>query len=600
MKITRTYGPLLFFGITVIVFCIVERWTPWGKGFGEFTHYGLAFLWSAILTVLLWITLESAHIIPHKMKFRTWTEKPWNPIHTYVLLTCAVLVFGILSLFQFQGHSGDFLLSLIIASNAAVILFFYWTYRLKIHFLVAGILCILLAILELMAFFELATSEGGTIQQILLIAALFLIVAFFFWSGIALIRRWRNPGSWQGSWRSFLWGMLIVFSLDLTVIGVANSAVAAAIPLSVYLMVYASGKFMSISGRRHPPGIIDEYTRSVSPKHFLQFALADRSEWQEVHRLGAEHRATFTSITDSLFDIVAFVAVAAAILVFAEATVAQQLSFAFLVIVFHVAANLNDYHSATRDIANQIRVRLEEELRAAHDMQMGLMPKEDPAIAGFDIAATCVPANEVGGDFYDYIWLDGKKSKLGIVVADVSGKAMKAAMTAVMTSGMLYSEVQTSKTPREILAKINHPLYLRTDRRVFTALAFALLDTKKNFLTYSSAGQTPPVLVRNGRAEELRVQGMRLPLGLQDELEYRELKLKLRKGDLFVLFTDGVVESMNSEKEMYGFERLQETLAQCMNLAAADVRDRLLKSLKNHAGAARQHDDMTVVVVKVL
>ncbi len=162
----------------------------------------------------------------------------------------------------------------------------------------------------------------------------------------------------------------------------------------------------------------------------------------------------------------------------------------FVIVYQTMKLNLQHSFSLLRE-----QDRLKQELKAAHDMQMGLVPKEDPIVKGLDISGICLPANEVGGDFFDYVWLDKKKTKLGIALADVSGKAMKAAMTAVMTSGMLYSEVQKSKSPREILARINQPLYLRTDKPIFTALSFAVLDTRVKKLTYSSAGQSMPILL---------------------------------------------------------------------------------------------------------
>ncbi len=246
------------------------------------------------------------------------------------------------------------------------------------------------------------------------------------------------------------------------------------------------------------------------------------------------------------------------------------------------------------------RARLSSELKTAHDMQMGLMPKEDPVIPGLDISASCVPASEVGGDFYDFVWLDRRHTKLGIAVADVSGKAMKAAMTAVMTSGMLSSEVQKSSSPREVLRRINHPLYIRSDRRVFTALAFAVINTKDKTLTYSSAGQTPPALVRRARIQDLKIQGVRLPLGVKEDVIYKELKLVLQKGDVLVLSTDGIVEAMNAKKELYGFERFHAALEKWHDLPATAIRDRLLADVKEFAGTTAQYDDMTVVIVKIM
>jgi len=245
------------------------------------------------------------------------------------------------------------------------------------------------------------------------------------------------------------------------------------------------------------------------------------------------------------------------------------------------------------------RARLSTELQTARDMQMGLMPKEDPVVKGFDVSGACIPASEVGGDFYDYVWLDKKQTKLGVALADVSGKAMKAAMTAVMTSGMLYSEALKSKSPREILARINRPLYLRSDRRVFTALSFAVVDTKSKKLTYSSAGQSQPILIRNGLLSYLKTEGVRLPLGIKEELKYRDFNLKLRSKDTVVFYTDGVPEAMNTESKFYGFERFEELLRQHQALGAKELRDKIVENVQVFAGKTEQPDDMTVVVVKV-
>jgi hypothetical protein len=246
------------------------------------------------------------------------------------------------------------------------------------------------------------------------------------------------------------------------------------------------------------------------------------------------------------------------------------------------------------------QTRLASELKTAHDLQMGLMPMQDPEIPSLEVSGVCIPANEVGGDFFDYVWLDGKHTKFGVAVADVSGKAMKAAMTAVLTSGMLYSEVQRSKSPREILSRLNNPLYFRSDRRIFTAFSFAVFDLRTKRLAYSSAGQTLPMIVRNDNLKYLEMKGMRLPLGLQSDVEYKETKYQLRKGDTILFYTDGLTEAMNAKKEMFGFERLERALLDCAGLSAKEVRERIAQTVKTHVGNVLQHDDMTVVVVRVL
>jgi serine phosphatase RsbU (regulator of sigma subunit)/ligand-binding sensor domain-containing protein len=245
------------------------------------------------------------------------------------------------------------------------------------------------------------------------------------------------------------------------------------------------------------------------------------------------------------------------------------------------------------------KARLANELQAAHDMQMRLMPARAPQIPGFDIAGVCRPAEEVGGDFFDYIWLDENKTKLGIVVVDVSDKAIAGAMTAVLTSGMISSEVATFRAPRLLLRRINKTMHHKTDRHVFTAMSFAALDIADKTLTFANAGQTEPLLLRAGRLKYLQVEGMRLPLGLQKHVEYNEATLALHSGDLLVFYTDGLTDAMNSEQESFGQERLESTLAELpASLNAEEIVNAMFREVAKFTGAVRQYDDMTVVVVR--
>lgn len=256
--------------------------------------------------------------------------------------------------------------------------------------------------------------------------------------------------------------------------------------------------------------------------------------------------------------------------------------------------------SMDRETLFQEQSRLQAELNTAHDMQMGLMPVADPVVKGYDISGLCVPANEVGGDFFDYVWLDRKQTKFGIALADVSGKAMKAAMTAVMTSGMIYRELGSNGTPKTILRRINKPLYAKLDQRMFTAMSLAAIDLRTKEITLSSAGQVHPLMLRDGQVQRLKVKGERLPLGVMEEVRYEELKFKLKKGDTIVFFTDGVVEAMNGQRDLYGTERLEQELLSAGGFTAKALREHIIASVGQFAGKAEQHDDMTVVVVKVL
>ena len=245
------------------------------------------------------------------------------------------------------------------------------------------------------------------------------------------------------------------------------------------------------------------------------------------------------------------------------------------------------------------RKRILEELQTAHDMQMGLMPADDPSVPGFDISGRCIPTYEVGGDYFDYIWLDEEKTKFGIALADVSGKAMKAAMTAVMTSGMVYREISSRESPRTILTRINRPLYLKTDRYTFTAMSFAVIDIHSKTLSFSNAGQMAPLIVRNGEVQTLKVEGARLPLGVQEVIEYGETSVQLASGDLLILFTDGLTETMNAHSELFGFDRLHSIAATCGGRTSKQVVDLIISEAQKFAGSADQHDDMTLVTLKV-
>ncbi|KAA3657282.1 MAG: hypothetical protein DWQ10_13650 [Calditrichaeota bacterium] len=109
------------------------------------------------------------------------------------------------------------------------------------------------------------------------------------------------------------------------------------------------------------------------------------------------------------------------------------------------------------------------ELQTAHDAQMSIMPQSDPKIKGLDVSGCCIPANEVGGDFFDYIWLDKNKNKFGLFIGDVSGKAMNAAMNAVMACGMINTEARDAESVKDIMTRVNLSMYLKTKKQVFTA-----------------------------------------------------------------------------------------------------------------------------------
>jgi hypothetical protein len=246
-------------------------------------------------------------------------------------------------------------------------------------------------------------------------------------------------------------------------------------------------------------------------------------------------------------------------------------------------------------------VRLVTELRAAHDAQMSIMPQSDPILEGCDISGGCYPANEVGGDFFDYVWLNKERTKLGIAVGDVSGKAMTAAMTAIMSSGMVCAWDNGTHSIRDMMNRLNRVLHEKTERKMFTALCLAALDIKNMKLTFSNAGLNEPLLKTNGSVIALSGKGHKYPLGSVRSNGYEENQQKLNEGDVLVLYTDGIPEAKSNSRGFYGYDTLRTLLSQMDTsvLTASAIREKILQDVQNFSGSAQQYDDMTVVVVKI-
>jgi serine phosphatase RsbU (regulator of sigma subunit)/ligand-binding sensor domain-containing protein len=236
------------------------------------------------------------------------------------------------------------------------------------------------------------------------------------------------------------------------------------------------------------------------------------------------------------------------------------------------------------------------ELQDAREMQMSLLPEVAPPVEGMEIAGRSIPANTVGGDFFDYLALaDGK---IGIAVADVSGKGLRAAMNATMTNGMMHEVATIEASCGRILSRLNTHLHPLMEKQMFTALSFAIIEQDSGVIQWSNAAQPLPLVKRSGGVSEAAEHG-ELPLGMAPDVKYPDHELKLQPGDVVIFYTDGIIEAENGAEEMYGTERLL-NLATGMDSAASaeDVTEAILQDVADFVGAAEQYDDMTVVVVK--
>ena len=247
------------------------------------------------------------------------------------------------------------------------------------------------------------------------------------------------------------------------------------------------------------------------------------------------------------------------------------------------------------------KLRMERDLSVARDIQMSMLPSSCPTLEGYQIAASSTPAREVSGDFFDFIDID--EGKMGFVIADVTGKSVSGAlvMTASKSVFRLLSEDQMSVG--EIMKRANMQIKKDITRAkgMFVALLYAVLNVADKRLGMCSAGQTQPILLsaKTGEATLIETEGDAFPLGIIDDADYQETKLQLESGDLVIFYTDGVVEAMNKKGKMYGFDRFLEVIKGNSGLDAEIFLEKLIDDINSFVGKAEQHDDLTIVVIKV-
>jgi sigma-B regulation protein RsbU (phosphoserine phosphatase) len=245
------------------------------------------------------------------------------------------------------------------------------------------------------------------------------------------------------------------------------------------------------------------------------------------------------------------------------------------------------------EIARQER-RLERDLSLARELQVRLLPQSRPKLSHLDVAAKFVPARTIGGDLYDFI--PYSMSRLGIVVGDVSGKGAPAAIYAALVSGILRSHAPIEPAPAEMLSAVNLSLAERRIEAQFVSLIYAVWDDQQRLLTVANSGLPRPVHVHAGKNEVVEATG--LPLGLFDEAEYDEFTFRMKPGDMFVFFSDGILDARNRKGELFGRGRVEKIIADCAEKSADCVVDSLFKAAAEHSAGVETFDDQTVVAIR--
>jgi sigma-B regulation protein RsbU (phosphoserine phosphatase) len=245
------------------------------------------------------------------------------------------------------------------------------------------------------------------------------------------------------------------------------------------------------------------------------------------------------------------------------------------------------------------RERLNRELEIAREVQEHLFPQRLPSVPGLDYCGRCRPAREVGGDYYDFLELPG--GRLGIAVGDVSGKGVGAALMMASLEAMLRGLASVLDDLTELMSRVNSLISQASSANRYATLFYARYDPQSRQLSYVNAGHNPPVVVRSsGKAIRVfRLETGGPVIGLLRH-RYQQESFGLEPGDLVVLFTDGISESMNAREEEWGEDRLIELAGRSLGMPAFEVMTRILAEAEAFAAEASQHDDMTLVVMRVL
>ncbi len=253
------------------------------------------------------------------------------------------------------------------------------------------------------------------------------------------------------------------------------------------------------------------------------------------------------------------------------------------------------------DELKRAKQRMARDLERAREVQRALLPSEKPDVRGIEIATRCLPALEVGGDFYDL--LPYGDERLAIAAGDVVGKGSAAALLAALGIGLLREHAaQHPCPPEEMLQEINRHLQAALVDGQYVALAFAVYDATKREICIANAGLPPPVLVRNGTGVQLAVTGV--PLGIFSTSDYEPLRLQVQDGDIVVFCSDGIYEQANASGEEFGVRRLISRLEQAKDgQSAEEIAEDILAAAMSHAGERAEcgecRDDRTVVVLRV-
>jgi sigma-B regulation protein RsbU (phosphoserine phosphatase) len=242
--------------------------------------------------------------------------------------------------------------------------------------------------------------------------------------------------------------------------------------------------------------------------------------------------------------------------------------------------------------------RVEKELEIGRGIQQSFLPEAPPEVPGFDIAALNSPALEVGGDFYDFIPV--ALDKWGLVIADVSGKGVPAALFMALSRTLIRANAVDNPTVSQAILKANKMIAEQDRANMFVTLFYGVLDTGKKTITYVNAGHNPPLVLSKKGGDIVMLAAKGIALGIMSDITLEEKEVPLREGDVVILFTDGVTESINRKQEQFGQERLIKLIEENRTLSAREIVNKIEQKVAAFSEGQSQFDDLTLVAVKVL
>jgi serine phosphatase RsbU (regulator of sigma subunit) len=237
------------------------------------------------------------------------------------------------------------------------------------------------------------------------------------------------------------------------------------------------------------------------------------------------------------------------------------------------------------------------ELEIARGIQQRLLPQTAPKIEGMDLAAHNEPAREVGGDFYDFIPV--MEDNLGLVIADVSGKGMPAAMFMGLSRTIIRASATGDPAATNAIKQANELICRDSTSGMFVTLFYGVLNTRWRRLRYVNAGHNPPMVFTKGSDEAIFLRAKGIALGVAHEIDLEELSIDLASGDILVMYTDGITEAINEQEEAFGLERLIQVILTHRDLSSQAIIDQVQREVISFAGSQPQFDDITLMILKL-